>query len=155
TVLQNQFSNSIESGILLEGSSFDTIGGQVAWGLSNAQGNVIFGNGLNGIYFKPDFTDPLNPIFSNSTTVKGNWIGLTTDGTTARANGNSGIYIDGGSHNLIGGTVHDSKNKLEEGNIIANSGKSGVVVVIDNGPASGNTIEGNPIFNSGLLGIEL
>jgi hypothetical protein len=155
TILQNQFSNSIESGILLEGSSNDTIGGQVAWGLSGAQGNVIFSNGLNGIYFKPDFTDPSTPIFSNNNTVKGNWIGVNATGVTAAGNANSGIYIDGGNNNKIGGTVHDSTKKLEEGNIIANSGASGMVVVTDNGPAAGNTIEGNRIFNSGQLGIEL
>src|SRR5207237_1139912 len=84
------------------------------------------------------------------------YIGVDSTGTsTTTGNSNSGIYIDGGNNNLIGGTVHDTVNRLEQGNIIANSGASGLVVVTDNGPAVGNTFEGNRIFNNGLLGIEL
>ncbi len=150
TVLGNTFGNSRETGILLEGSSNNQIGGQTA-----AERNIISSNTINGVYFKPDFSNPFFPIVSDNNKIQGNYIGVGFNGTGNFGNGNAGIYIDGGTNNLIGGTVHDVKLKLEQGNIIANSGTNGVSVVTDNGAAFGNTIRGNSIFGNGLLAIDL
>ena len=149
-VYGNFFANSKENGILLEGSSNNKIGFQKI-----AERNVIFLNQINGVYLKPDFTNPLVPIFSNNNTIQGNFIGTDKNGLGNFGNDNAGIYIDGGNNNLIGGTVHDVNAKLEEGNVIGNSGFSGVAIVEDNGPAAGNRILGNSLFGHGKLAIDL
>jgi hypothetical protein len=164
-VYQNVFANSTETGIVLEGSSNNIIGGDKHFGLSQAKGNVISNNQLFGILLKPDFSNPANPIFSNSNVIQGNNIGTDQTGKVAFGNGVAGIYVDSGSDNLIGGPNHNVSTNIDEGNIVANttgaiSGGSGVVIVQDsalNVATQGvrNTIEGNSIFNNAQLGIEL
>ncbi len=85
--------------------------GTIVGGTTAGERNVISGNGQQGI-----------DINSDSTVVKGNYIGLDPTGANARANGQAGIKIQSSS-NTIGGTT------AGEINII--SGNSGAGIRFD------------------------
>ena len=80
----------------------NTIGGTVA-----GAGNVISGNGSYGVR--------LDPATANGNLVAGNLIGTNAAGTVAFPNADSGVFIDLGSDNTIGGTVAAAAN-LVSGN---------------------------------------
>src|SRR5205807_6454634 len=66
-------------------------GGNTIGGTVSGAGNLISGNGGNG-------------VTSNSTiTIQGNLIGTTADGNSALGNNDNGIRIDNGPNNFIGG----------------------------------------------------
>jgi hypothetical protein len=113
--------------------------GQNRIGSTAAAGNLISGNGGNGI--------TLSNVHADSNTVIGNLIGVAADGTTALGNVADGISIEGGAtNNQIGG------NAAAQWNTIAYNVK-GISVT---GPASiGNTISGNSIFANISLAIDL
>lgn len=123
-------------GILLEGSSNNTIGGTGA-----GQGNLISGNGSAGILIGD----------SSNNLILGNFIGTDVSGALALGNGGSGIYFDGevgdSSGNSIGGTAANA------GNTIAFNGDSGVV--IKRSQAINNQVSSNSIFSNSSLGIDL
>ncbi len=102
--------------------------------------NVVSANGLNGIVMSGGAT--------SGNVIIGNYVGLSPDGITARANGVAGIAItSGASLNLIGGVA------TGEGNRIAFNSGDGVVVQ-DVGTV-GTTISGNSIFGNAGLCINL
>jgi hypothetical protein len=76
-------------------------------------------------------------VQSDGNTVEGNFVGTNPTGTAAEPNQNDGIRIDGGKNNIIGGTTPDTRN-VSSGNQI-----DGIHIVVNAGPATGNTIEGN------------
>ncbi|MEQ1661568.1 MAG: cadherin-like domain-containing protein [Thiobacillus sp.] len=116
--------NSFEGVYLLAGAHANTIGGSLA-----AQRNVISGNNGSGI--------EINGEASDDNIVRGNWIGVTSDGAAALGNGGHGVYIFGGADNtLVGGTG------ATEGNWIASPALGGVFVM---GDSSGTVIQGNRI----------
>jgi hypothetical protein len=116
-------------------SPFNHIGGATA-GL----GNLISGNGGNGIRFD-------SPAASNNI-VEGNAIGTAYDGITPLPNFNHGVFLtNGASANRIGGTGSNT------GNLIAFNGANGVS--LDSTAAEGNSILGNSIFENTALGIDL
>jgi len=99
-------------------SSSATIGGT-----ATGAGNVISGNTNDGIR-----------INYGSATITGNYIGTNAAGTSALANGASGIYLAGGSA-TIGGTAAGA------GNVISGNGTYGIF-----GYSSSNiTVQGNAI----------
>ena len=107
-------------GIWVE-SPGNRIGGSKA-----SQGNVISGNNDNGIY-----------IGTSSNVVQGNYIGISATGANALGNRYSGVVINGGSGNLIGGGTAGARN------CISGNGISGVFL---NGAAAvQNMIQGNYI----------
>jgi hypothetical protein len=120
-------------GISVDGGSGMTIGGT-----SGGQGNVISGNGSDGIYFFHHARD---------VKVQGNSIGTSAAGTAALGNSGDGIAITDGSHAiLVGGTTAGA------GNTIAFNGRNGVLV----DAATGNAIRRNSIFSHPAgLGIRL
>src|SRR5205085_3445929 len=83
----------------------DTVGGTTA-----AARNVISGNGFEGVSI----------VQATGTLVQGNYIGTNAAGTAALGNGRSGVLIDRGSNNTVGGTANDT------GNLIAFNGGDGV-----------------------------
>lgn len=125
-----------ETGIITESGPGTTIGGTVI-----GARNVISGNISSGI-----------KIFdANGITVQGNFIGVGSDGITPLPNstfgaGNSvgGIFIRGGSDNLIGGLPAGA------GNVIAFNGTLGIFV-----GGLRNNIRRNSSFSNGGLGIDL
>jgi hypothetical protein len=116
-------------GIRLSNSVFNVIGGS-----GFALRNVISSNGqhesaLHGVSFIGSG--------SQSNTVQCNFIGLTQSGSVISGNIPDGILIEGGSHNLIGGTNANQYNVI--------SGNFNDGVEITGGTATDNLITGNYI----------
>jgi CSLREA domain-containing protein len=105
--------------------------GNVVGGTNSASRNLI--SAIDGLDIRGD--DAL---------VQGNLIGTKLDGVSPLGNNQDGIVIKG-SRVLVGGTNSGA------GNIIANSGSSGVEVVA----GTSNSILGNSIYGNALLGIDL
>ncbi|HTC94262.1 MAG TPA: hypothetical protein VK699_12550 [Terriglobales bacterium] len=121
------------NGINLSGGAFNnTLGGS-----ASGSGNVISGNGANGILISGSGT--------NGNQVQGNEIGANANNTGGVGNLGDGVRVDlGAANNSIGASA---------GNIIAYNGKG---VVITGGSATvGNVIESNAIFSNVGLGIDL
>lgn len=85
-------------------------------------GNVISGNAGHGLH-----------IGGSGAKVEGNLVGANAGGTVAIPNGFSGISIDGGTDNVIGGTTATQRNLI--------SGNPQFGIFIGNG--SRNTVQGN------------
>jgi titin len=116
-----------------------TIGGD-----SPGDGNTISGNRGAGI----TFYGPSGGV--DGGLVRGNLVGVAADGATPAPNGTEGISIQYSAGNVIGGTG------AGQGNTIAHNGWSGVTVVGTTwGPATGNRIRGNSIYENGGMGIQI
>jgi titin len=121
------------NGILVATGGSNTIGGSAP-----GAGNVISGNGYDGIQYS-------GPGSNN--TIMGNFIGTDHTGTVPLGNGNRGIALQG-IDNTIGGPNEG------DGNMIAFNGSIGVLVA-SNGTCTGNRILFNSIHSNGGLGIDL
>lgn len=119
------------NGLVLDGSSGDTIGGST--GLDR---NVISGNGGDGILLERG---------ASNNTITNNFIGTNVTGTLAVGNDGNGIALTNSSANLIGGTAP------EAGNLIAWNEGDGVFVSAGNR----NGLSENSIVANDQLGIEL
>lgn len=120
-----------DSGIALTDSNGNTIGGtNHTAGVCDGACNVISGNDSDGIDL---FGFQAN---SNNNTIQGNFIGTDKSGTAARGNGEDGMWLLGGTGNLIGGTSNLARN------VISGNGLVGIRV---NSGGSGNTVQGNYI----------
>jgi CSLREA domain-containing protein len=106
-------------GIQLSNTGAVTIGGTAA-----GEGNVISGNGINGI----------DGLSATGGTIQGNLIGLTADGSDVRGNGNHGISLANSSGITIGGSVAGARNVI--------SGNSDTGVYLANA-STGITVRGN------------
>ena len=114
--------------------STDTLVG----GRPSGAGNVVSGNGLNGLLLSGN---------SSGTLVQGNSIGVDNTDVGSLANGAHGVLIEGtSSGNIIGGKAAGTAN------LIGFNGSSGVAIL---GEATGNAVLGNAIFDNVDLGIEL
>jgi len=128
-------------GIYINNCTFITVGGTTA-----AQRNVI--SGLNGATNNAIQIDGS----SSNITITGNYLGLNTIGTAARANPNYGIYGSTSSNITIGGSNSSSRN------VISSSSKEGIYFDnITTGTISGNYIgtnaSGSAALANGLNGI--
>lgn len=116
------------SGVSIIGASANTIGGVL--------GNLISGNGQNGV-------EIITPT-ATSNQVTGNLIGLNAGGNAAIPN-RVGVKIDNAPENTIG-TNGDGSNDIAERNIISGNGTQGIHII---GPsANSNVIAGNFIGTS-------
>ena len=120
-------------------------GANIIGGANSGEGNLISGNGNDGI--------ELSGLSTTNTIVRGNRIGTTSGGTTALLNGVHGVNINTSSRsNIIGGIVSG------QANIIAFNTQDGVNIAAATANTN-NTIRGNSIFSNGTtvahLGIEL
>lgn len=97
-------------------SSGNTVGGAEI-----GEGNVLSGNDDNGIR-----------IGGDENVIIGNLVGVDQTGVNPLGNTNRGIYIVGGSNNVIGG---------ERGNFVSSNGLEGIG--ISQAAATGNAILGN------------
>ncbi|MFM2404785.1 MAG: hypothetical protein RL223_2665, partial [Pseudomonadota bacterium] len=116
---------NLEDGVRLEnGATGNTVGGTAGSG-----GNVISGNGRDGVRIDGETTD--------GNTVNGNWIGTNAAGTASLGQGGHGIRVQGGADSTrIGGVATGA------GNWIASPGLAGIAV---DGASTGTTIQGNRI----------
>jgi hypothetical protein len=105
----------------------------VVGGATPEEGNLISGNGVNGVNMGDSGT--------MWNVVAGNYIGTDLSGTAALGNVADGVHIDNGARlNVIG-----------PGNIIAHNGESGVKVL--GADTWGNTITANSIYGNAGSGI--
>ncbi len=113
-----------QDGILLNG----TATGNTIGGISAGSGNVLSGNGNDGIEIAG------SGVMNNL--VAGNFIGTTATGTSAIANTFDGIHIrSGASANTIGGTTAGASN------VVSGNGNDGVEIV--NSGTMKNLVLGN------------
>jgi parallel beta-helix repeat protein len=120
------------SGVSINGSNDNTIGGE-----ADGTGNVISGNGDDGVSMVAGADD---------NQVQGNWIGTDESGLLDLGNGESGVDIVDGSQNRVGAT---SGQNLA--NVIAHNDADGVTVAA----GVGNAIVRNSLHDNGDLGIDL
>jgi hypothetical protein len=104
-----------------DGAPFTTIGGSML-----GAGNVISGNGGNGISFPP---------FSADNSVTGNFIGTDVTGTVALGNALDGVLIVNGHGIAVGGVGAAARN------LISSNGGNGVSIIL--GQNRGNLVAGN------------
>ena len=124
------------NGIDMAGGTDSTIGGQRDYG-----GNLISGNGLNGVSISTDAGSNMN--------VKGNYIGVAADGETPLPNGHDGVYISqNAENNTIGGDFVSA-----ERNIIAYNPGAGVGLASSAGPD--NYVDPNFLYSNGGLGVDI
>ncbi len=114
------------NGVLIAGSSYNTIGGTTA-----AQRNVISGSKYAGVYV-------VNGASQNS--IMGNYIGLSASGKEALGNTEIGVYILDASTNKIGGATVGAGNAI--GGCVSES-SVGVAIWINGAAAPQNVVMGN------------
>ena len=132
------------SGVAIFGGVNNMVGGAVA-----GSGNVISGNGFVGVILA---------AAARENTVRGNLIGLGSDGVSARGNGADGVRIEGRSNNnRIGGVTANQSYMIIPfgGNTIAFNQGAGVLVTSFGGDSVGNAIRANSIYSNVGLGINL
>jgi hypothetical protein len=121
---------NLNSGVFVNGSPDNTVGGTAA-----GARNVISGNGRttnsNG-----DGVE-ISGAGATGNQVVGNYIGVDVGGTLNRGNRGSGVLISGVANNTIGGTAAGSLNVI--------SGNNGNGVGITGAGATGNVVLGNYI----------
>jgi hypothetical protein len=117
-------------------------------GFAEGEGNVISGNGLDGIRIarSPDGLGAANEI-----AILGNQIGTNVTGTGFIGNSGSGVSIfEGGNEVKIGGIADG------EANVIAGNGDYGVRIKGGSLEVTNqNSIRGNSIYANGVSGIRL
>ena len=153
TIAHNTIAHSIGSGISLVGT--DGAGGEL---LNTISGNSIYGNGVDGVSLSDSAAANViggssvaerNLIYGNGGSgvsmlnsagngVLGNLIGSVA-GAGCAANGGSGVLIEGGHSNWVGGVL-TSTGRLVGRNVIGGNGGDGVR--ISNGSYE-NTVSGN------------
>ncbi len=120
------------AGIWIESASNNTIGGTVP-----EARNIISGN-LHGIFI--DYSNSYN-TGAEGNIIQGNYIGTDISGNSELGNTEYGVYIRGGSNNVIGGTLEGARNII--------SGNNSVGILIDktySGTfANSNKVQGNYI----------
>ena len=116
----------VSAGIVILSSRANVIGGTK--GVQTR--NVISGNNGSGIFMTGEAGRLVNNV------IIGNYIGLNAAGSGAISNSGSGIQINGGASNRIGGV------DAGEGNVIAGNVNSGIGVFVD---SLATVIQGNLI----------
>jgi hypothetical protein len=113
----------------------DLSSSNIIGGTTPAERNIISGTGGVGVHIAVYF--PGNRAGGNQ--VTGNYIGTDPTGTFAIGNGSTGVAIDGGFNNIIGGTAAGA------GNLISGNGAGGVQILGQQTVATGNVVQGNLI----------
>ena len=103
--------------------------GNTIGGVLGAGGNLISGNGQDGVF--------LDGASAANNTVQGNLVGTSASGTVGLGNGRAGIGIAGAPSNTIGGSISGA------GNVLSANGDAGIYLIASG--ATGNLIQGNTI----------
>ncbi len=115
---------------VFNGTSATDIGGPAA-----GHGNVISGNGTDGIY--------LDGAGTVGTTIRSNMIGVGSDGLTSIPNGDRGVQIESGANGTIVGTVG-------AGNVIAANANDGIIIGDGSNPGTGTT---GTVVEANMIGV--
>ncbi|MGI9604578.1 MAG: right-handed parallel beta-helix repeat-containing protein, partial [Acidimicrobiales bacterium] len=127
---------NLDAGIVL---ALGATGNQIG-GAGPLDHNVIVSNATAGIQLREATT------LNND--VIGNYIGVLSNGVTARPNGTYGVQLHVGARdNRIGGTLADEANTIAENTL------DGILLATSAG--SGNALLRNKIVDNGGLGIDL
>ncbi|GEM_PF-827133 len=118
-----------KAGVRLLTGADNTIGGTTA-----AARNLISGNGQEGVRIE----------YASDSVVAGNYIGTDLAGAASLGNGYSGIHINGGTDNTIGGATAGERN------IISGNGMQGIELT--GASATRNVIRNNTIGQSATGG---
>jgi len=110
------------NGVIIMNSVNGTIGGTTP-----GAGNVISGNGYQGIYLGNDQYSYVQGI-----AIQNNLIGVDATGTNALGNGEVGVWLTA--------SANVAANTIGPGNVISGNGLEGVL--INSGPTA-NTVQGN------------
>ncbi|HET6262952.1 MAG TPA: hypothetical protein VFG99_12045, partial [Chloroflexia bacterium] len=110
------------NGVVMNNAHDNVVGSTAA-----GAGNLISGNGLNGVYIE----------MAIGARVRGNYIGTDASGTADLGNGGAGVYIKDGGSNAIGGSAAGARNLI--------SGNNGSGVYITGYNARSNTVFANYI----------
>src|ERR1017187_10040262 len=116
---------NVLAGIRIQGCS------NVIGGLSAGSGNVISGNGQEGIWL----VGTSGSAVGNA--VQGNFVGLDATGMNSLGNGNAGVAISDAAANQVGGVTAGARN------VISGNGNNGMFLI--GASAVGNVIQGNYI----------
>ncbi len=161
----NVISGNDESGIRVSGSSYVQIRNNLVG--TDATGRAAIGNGLDGVQYvdgadwgqlggeDPGFGNVIagngrNGIWMQGADIQhvriyGNWIGTPRDRDLALGNTRYGVLIEDGSFNEIGSDVEG------RGNLIGASGQDGIRI----SGGSLNTVAGNRVGTHGPGGVDL
>lgn len=110
----------------VDGVTVNSAAGNTIGGVIDGAGNLISGNRAGGV--------ALNGVGAANNLVQGNYIGTDVSGRLALGNMFSGITINGGSSNLVGGTAAAARNVLSANKL------SGVLITTN---SVGNLVQGN------------
>lgn len=121
------------------GAGPNIIGGSNIIGGAAAAGNLISGNGGNGV--------AIGSVFTIGNQVLGNFIGTDVTGTFHLGNNQNGVFIFDSSNNAVGGTMTGEHNLI--------SGNDARGVYISGSNVVRNRVLGNSIFGNSQLGIDL
>ncbi len=102
------------SGIVIQDGSSNTIGGSL-----ESQRNVISGNNGAGIAIEAG-------VLSDNNVLRGNWIGLGSDGDTVFGNALNGIQLLSGTGTVVGGFT--SIPGQGSGNVISGNSANGIFI---------------------------
>jgi hypothetical protein len=164
-IAQNTISSNAADGVAIDGGAYNNTINNSFIGL-DLLGTAARGNGASGVYIAPGSNG--NIIGSNSptlltvisgnkgngvdmvnnsgNTVIGTYIGTDDTGANALGNGGNGIFIGGGTNDVVG-----SRNTTVPQNIIAFNADYGV----DLNGGSQDGIHTNSIYSNNLAGINL
>ncbi|MFA6027370.1 MAG: Ig-like domain-containing protein [Patescibacteria group bacterium] len=134
-----------DRGVYISNSAQSNRVGTDANGTSDTlERNIISGNTLDGVY--------ISDASTSSNTIKGNYIGTGTDGTTDFGNGHQGILIDDTAvSNTIGGSVTGEPNLIRYNGDAANE----YGVSIEDTGTRYNKLSRNQIYGNQIAGIRL
>ncbi|MBQ0799201.1 MAG: right-handed parallel beta-helix repeat-containing protein [Porticoccaceae bacterium] len=121
------------SGIFISNAPDNFIGGANQAGTQQIRGNVISGNGDDGVV--------INGSDAKNNKVQSNLIGLKQNGTEILTNVNHGVIITNASENLIGGRNDNSANTFYRNVISGNK----IGVKIQEAQAKHNKVQGSYI----------
>ena len=130
-------------GITVHRSSNMVIGTEGDGVSDNLERNIISGNLNHGVAISET---------SSFNRISGNYIGTTSDGTTALPNLFFGVVIGGQSTNNILGTNGDGFGDDDEGNIVSGNSSHGIIIGVgaDNNVIAGNYVGVDATGNAAL-----
>lgn len=160
---------NLGSGVMIDNSPDNVIGGARMQGQSLDAGNLLSGNGPAAGQWPTPVGVESSGVFIRGpgavhNVVASNTIGLSKGRDQGLGNGRNGVFVTGGaSNNSIGGLDQDdgAGNTLLSGNWIASNRNDGVLVGSDplvgySTPAgTGNAILSNFIYANGKLDVDL
>ncbi|WP_161602412.1 beta strand repeat-containing protein [Tautonia marina] len=128
------------------GAVSNTIGGVNAASGVRTAGNLISGNGHNGILLYG------GPTSNNA--ILGNFIGTNANGSSPIGNTRHGILLEGASNNTIGGeNVSISPGTLRSGNLVSGNGGDGIrLTTLLNEPGGNNAASASNVISGNFVG---